>query len=176
MAKVQHTFKVHAIVAEAFHGREPDCEVNHINGVKHDNSAGNLEWVSRSENMRHAWTNDLMLRGSQAVIAKLDEAAVEEIIFDMIAGKSNSELAAFYPVARGTISKIRSNDTWKHVRPDLRPLPESPNKTEPKLSAELASEVREMHAAGISMSEIGRHLGVHSGTVHGVITGRTWKV
>lgn len=46
-------FHVHRLVAQAFvEGNGTD--VNHINGVKTDNSADNLEWCSRSENMKHA--------------------------------------------------------------------------------------------------------------------------
>lgn len=46
-------FRVHRLVAQAFvEGNGTD--VNHINGVKTDNSADNLEWCSRSENVKHA--------------------------------------------------------------------------------------------------------------------------
>jgi hypothetical protein len=47
---------VHQLVAEAFLGRCPDGqEVNHKNGVKTDNHASNLEYVTRSENAKHAF-------------------------------------------------------------------------------------------------------------------------
>ena len=50
---------VHRLVAEAFHGAS-DLQVNHINGIKSDNRADNLEWITASENTRHAIATGLM--------------------------------------------------------------------------------------------------------------------
>lgn len=47
---------VHRMVARAFvDGYEPGLDVNHINGVKTDNRAENLEWCSRSRNIKHSF-------------------------------------------------------------------------------------------------------------------------
>ena len=47
---------VHRLVAETFHGLSSDkSEVNHISGNKNDNTLDNLEFCTRSENMKHAY-------------------------------------------------------------------------------------------------------------------------
>lgn len=48
---------VHRLVCAAFHGAPPSgsMHVNHKNGVKHDNRAENLEWVSASDNELHSY-------------------------------------------------------------------------------------------------------------------------
>lgn len=54
-------FLIHRLVAKAFVlGETADAKfINHKNGVKNDNRADNLEWVTYKENTNHAFDTDL---------------------------------------------------------------------------------------------------------------------
>lgn len=67
--KKRKTALVHRLVALVFCEKPPSAdEVNHVNAVKNDNRAGNLEWVSRKENIAHAQLLGLLNPPRQAVV------------------------------------------------------------------------------------------------------------
>lgn len=61
MSKKSYALRIHRLVAAAF--LEPStkykAQINHIDGVKTNNTASNLEWVTPSENIRHAYETGL---------------------------------------------------------------------------------------------------------------------
>lgn len=75
-------FLVHRLVAEAFVENKTNCvnaQVNHINNIKTDNRALNLEWVTPSQNIQHAIKNKTLKVGEKRVGAKLTNNQVKEI-------------------------------------------------------------------------------------------------
>ena len=57
----QKATNVHILVAKCFVNNQNGYRyVNHIDGDKTNNSANNLEWVTASQNMQHAFKNKLI--------------------------------------------------------------------------------------------------------------------
>ena len=75
----RNNHRVHRLVATAFiQNPYKKLEVNHKNGIKHDNSVGNLEWSTRQENEIHAFQTlgKKAVRGECNGLSKLKEKEV----------------------------------------------------------------------------------------------------
>lgn len=60
------TFKIHRLLAETFIENPLNkTVVNHINGLRGDNSLENLEWCTPGENQKHAYDTGLRRRFTQ---------------------------------------------------------------------------------------------------------------
>lgn len=118
------TTKAHRLVALHFIDN-PECkpQVNHLDGVKHNNFVGNLEWCTHSENGKHAFktglkvpnTDNPKIRGSKNVNSKLTENDVIEIRRLRSDGKKCTDIAKMYGILATNVSNIVLRHSWKHI-------------------------------------------------------------
>lgn len=110
--------KVHRLVAENFVSNDNGfLEVNHIDGNKQNNNFDNLEWCSRSYNVKHAFDMGLKVssKGSKNGRAILKEKDIGEIRDLLACGFTRYEIAKMYGVSWSNINFIQKGKTWTHV-------------------------------------------------------------
>ena len=111
----QKTNTTHRLVAKEFvHNPENKPCINHIDGIKDNNRAINLEWCTQKENINHAFELGLMGVGGNANGSILIEIQVREIR-EKAKRMSHRELARMYGVHHSTISQIVHRRTWVHI-------------------------------------------------------------
>ena len=101
---------MHRLVAIAFIPNPDNLpEVNHKNMDREDNRAMGLEWVSKSQNVKHS-----MASGSRKGV-KINPHIASEIREDYSVGMKNKDLKEKYKkykLASSTISQICSGKLW----------------------------------------------------------------
>ncbi len=104
---------IHRLVAEKYiPNPENKPQVNHINGIKHDNRVENLEWVDSKGNRRHAietglWGKNILDK------RKLNDKQVKEIRIKYIPKKyTYKTLAKEYNVDYKTIWDVVNNKSY----------------------------------------------------------------
>lgn len=108
-------FYVHRLVAEHFIPNPNKFEqVNHIDGDTANNHVSNLEWVSRTDNMRHAFRNKLIK--TEKAVLQLDKHT-REVVGEFV---SESEACRQMGVQQGKVWRsMQRNGTcggyrWKY--------------------------------------------------------------
>jgi hypothetical protein len=166
------TVVVHRLIAEMFVDN-PDNKpcVNHKDSDRSNNAASNLEWVTTSENITHAYTCGNGKVGEDSVHATLSEANVIEILKMVNLGVTTVEISKKFGCSTAAISHIRLNKTWKHI-----PREPAENLSQKgKLTPDNVREIRKLLAASVNKQSIATMFGVHRGTIAGIASGKIWK-
>jgi len=106
-------FRVHQLVMDAFVGPlQSGMQVNHIDGDKANNRLDNLEYVTPSENQRHAFRIGLQSnQGENHSCSKLTEKIVHEI--RSLDGKeTRKSMAERFGVHKSTIKAVINRRSW----------------------------------------------------------------
>ena len=114
-------FSCHRLVAAAFIGPCPEGkQINHSDCNKTNNTLINLEYVTGSENIRHAYKmGTISSYGEKNGGAKLTEKSIH-IIRSLLGIKTHKVIAMQFGVCRSTIGLIANKKNWAWL--DAKPV------------------------------------------------------
>lgn len=109
-----YTYRVHRIVCETFHGKQPKNKpyVRHIDGRKDNNKTINLEWATPSETLLAAHKKNTYSRFSVTTIRR-----VKRLINK---GKTNEHIAEIVSMSDSNVSAIKYGYIHTHVEPHTK--------------------------------------------------------
>jgi hypothetical protein len=111
-------FRIHRLVAMAFiPNPENKREVNHIDGNKDNNHVSNLEWVTSSENMCHAYRTGLhpVMHGEAHPESKYTEEDIHNVCKLIVEGKTRKEISKLTGVSYTTVCDISIGKAWTRI-------------------------------------------------------------
>jgi hypothetical protein len=116
------SFLVHRLVAEAFCDGSGGDTVDHINGIRDDNRACNLEWVTMSENNLRSYRNG-RVQPEQIGESNPNNKASEADVYDALACYANGEAATVISRRLGVndcwLSDILRGKNWRCLNLDI---------------------------------------------------------
>ena len=177
-------FYVHHLVLNVFVEKLPfkDAECNHIDGNKENNAYSNLEWVTRSENEKHAHRLGLKeppcVAGEMNSHAKLTNSDIIKIINLVNTNLTIKEISKALNVSASTVYSIINNKTWKNiprVSMKVNKQPKGVNRPQSKLSDKDIVEIRKLKIIGLSNVKIASSFNVSKTTIRDIIVRKTWR-
>lgn len=112
------TITIHRLVALAFIPNPDNLpEINHKDGNKLNNHVDNLEWVTTSENQKHAYSIGLSKPklGEQNPTAKYTKEDVVKVCELLKNGFGNAQIAKITGYSLSFIEKIKYGECWTHI-------------------------------------------------------------
>lgn len=170
---------VHRLVAQAFLSHcLQGLEVNHKDGVKRNNHVANLEYLTRSDNAKHALEKGLYVpaKGEQRS-SLLTDSTVFELRELAAKGLSYVDLGKRYGISAFHAGDIARGARWAHVggTRTKRGASQGKENGKSKLTEVLVLEIRKRAAQGESVASIARSLPFAYTTISAVVLGISWK-
>jgi HNH endonuclease/NUMOD4 motif len=175
---VKKTFRVHQLVAEAFHGRCPaGMEVLHGPCGSFDNRASQLRYGTKAENIGPDRRRDgTLLSGGACWQAKLTVEIVGECRRRAAAGETQAALAAEFGVSVGTMGMAIMGRTWGSCTvPPVVSGRAGEKRAIGKITSAIVIDARLRHARGETITSIAESYGINPSSLKPAVSGRTWK-
>jgi len=100
---------VHRLVAETYIPNiDNKPNVNHKDGNKKNNSINNLEWVTQSENAKHAYDNKLYKRGKNIRIKQ----TVKDEVKKLSVNHSGNKISQILGISRSSVKRVLEKSNY----------------------------------------------------------------
>jgi hypothetical protein len=178
--------RIHRLVIISFFGLpEPGQEVNHKNGIKDDNRLDNLEYVTRSQNIRHSIDvlgHKTGACGERHGRTKLTNTDIITIRERCASGGEYATISREYGLTDVAIGKIARGETWQNVGGPLVSESRIGTGSRPRGSANASTkicesdvpEIRKRCIAKEPYTIIAKDYGVNAVTIRAVGRGKIW--
>lgn len=123
LLNIRKPYQIHRLVGKYFVDNPLNKpQINHINGIKYDNRAENLEWVTIKENVQHAYRE--LSKGSAQNHYKthLTNNCVLQIC-QQLPHHTYDEIAKKFNCSKAVIQDIASGRSWRKVTKDIDYIP-----------------------------------------------------
>jgi len=162
---------VHRLVATEFLDKPMGAnQVNHKDHDRTNNNVENLEWVTPSQNMKHAHGSRPRSKYQNSFFTELE---VIKIIKRFNKGESIKDIHNDYPMVHIiTIQKIYNGDRWRHLNKFRKYDRLKFKNNHVKNNPELITNIFNLRSKGYSISKISRELDVARATIRNIINNK----
>jgi HNH endonuclease len=107
-------FLIHRLVAITFLENNGKTYVNHKDGIKTNNNVENLEYVTQSENVQHAYNTGLTKHYTRSVIRTCKHSGIETKYDSIKEASEETGIPAATIRYRCNINVKRNNELWRY--------------------------------------------------------------
>jgi len=176
-------YRTHRLIALAWiPNPENKPEINHKDGDKSNNHVDNLEWATRSENIKHAFDYNLKnAEGGNNGYSKLTEKQVYNIVEKYNTGNyTYKDLSSMFNISTIVISKIITRTLWTHldlsINKDVKIANYFKYQVRSKLKEYQVLKIRELYATGnYSQTQLSKMYNVGQHSISSIVRRKSWK-